>query len=356
MRSLPTLADVARLAGVSTATVSRCLNEPEKVASETRQRVVRSIEELGYTPNFGGKALASRQINTVGAVIPTMDNAIFARGLQAFQEELSSNGLTLLVASSGYDPIREFAQIRALVGRGADGLLLIGRQRPKSSYDFLSRRRIPFVIAWAYRKTRTMSHAGFDNRRAAMQMTERVIAAGHRHIAVIAGVTKGNDRASDRLQGVRDTLNARGLDATTMPVIETHYSLKKGAHALAELMRISPRPTAVICGNDVLAAGAVIQAKKLGLRVPDNVSITGFDNIELASVSEPKLTTVHVPHRRMGKAAAQLLLGMRQEPSKIQSCEFATEIVERDSLGPPPGESQTTLMPPSTTSSTSNAI
>lgn len=331
----PTLEDVARAAGVSTATVSRCLNNPDQVVAGTKERVMLAVEALGYTPNFGGRALASRRTNTVGAVIPTMDNAIFARAMQAFQETLSDVGVTLLVASSGYDYDREAEQIRALAGRGADGLLLIGSARPSATYDFLRRRGTPYVLAWSL--GHTADHfVGFDNKSAAAAMAARVIALGHRDIAMIAGVRAMNDRAAERVDGVRDALQQAGLDPATLPVIEAPYTFEDGSIAFASLMQREPRPTAVICGNDVLAVGAIGRAKALGLRVPEDVSITGFDDIDIAAFVEPALTTVHVPHRRMGVAAAEQLLRLIAGEDADARVEFGTEIVERGSLGVAP--------------------
>src|SRR6056300_579526 len=143
---LPTLADVADLAGVSSATVSRCLNAPDKVGQTTKVKVMSAINELGYSPNFGARALAAKRSNTFGAVIPTMDNAIFARGLQAFQEELHANGITLLVASSQYQAKIEEEQIQTLVTRGADAVLLIGFDRMPSIYEFLKKRDVPALV------------------------------------------------------------------------------------------------------------------------------------------------------------------------------------------------------------------
>lgn len=331
----PTLNDVARMAGVSTATVSRCLNDPERVVTATRERVLQAVEVLGYTPDFSGRALASRRTNTVGAVIPTMENAIFARGIQAFQEALSDAGVTLLAASSGYDPAQEARQIRTLIGRGADGLLLIGSARPASTYEMLRRRGIPYVLAWNLGATDD-HFVGFDNAAAAAQMTEKVIACGHRRIAMIAGITTMNDRAADRLAGVRRALRKAGHDADALPVIEAPYSFEDGSSAFETLMKGHPRPTAVICGNDVLAVGALKRAKALGLRVPDDVSITGFDDIDIASYVEPALTTVHVPHRRMGAAAAQQLLAMIAGRHVEPKISIGVRLVMRESLGPPP--------------------
>ncbi len=335
-KSAPTLHDVARQAGVSTATVSRALNAPGLVTASTRDLVLRTVDELGYTPHFGGRALVSNRFNTMGAVIPTMDNAIFARGLQAFQETLSDAGVTLLVASSGYDTSREFEQIRTLVGRGTDGLMLIGAERPAESYAFLERRGIPYVLTWSYRHDEKTCFVGFDNRRAAGAMAREVIERGHRRIGMIAGITAGNDRASDRVAGVRAALDAAGLSGRDLPIVEETYSLGGGRRACATLLERRPRPTAVICGNDVLAVGAIIQAKALGLRVPGDVSITGFDDIELAEVAEPGLSTVHVPHRRMGQAAARTLLAIRDGITDCTGVELETYLAMRESLGEPP--------------------
>ena len=135
MRSTPTLDDVARKAGVSTATVSRCLNKPERVVKETRDRVLRAVEALGYTPNFGARVMAAKRTFTIGAIIPTMENAIFARGIQAFQEELHRRGYTLLVSSTGYRPGAEEEQVRTLVGRGADGTLRLSGPSRRACVD-----------------------------------------------------------------------------------------------------------------------------------------------------------------------------------------------------------------------------
>jgi len=133
-KASPTLEDVAKAARVSTATISRSINEPDKVAKDTRERIEKAIEALGYTPNFGGRVLASNRSNIVGAVIPTMANAMFASGLQVFQEVLSQSSYNLLVASSGYNTNTELQQIKSLVAQGADGLLLIGSSRPDDTY------------------------------------------------------------------------------------------------------------------------------------------------------------------------------------------------------------------------------
>ena len=331
-RTLPTLDDVARLAGVSTATVSRCVNLPDRVRQSTKNRVEAAIAELGYTPHFGGMALASNRTNTIGAVIPTMDNAIFARGVQVLQEELSLVGITLLVASSLYDPEKEARQIRALLGRGVDGLILIGRERPQETYRLLADRQIPFVLMWTYSEDLTYSQVGFDNHRAAYDMTQHVLKRGHSRIAMIAGTTAGNDRARERVEGVTHAMRNHGLLLAPPMLIETHYSVEHGKLAAQQLFALDEMPTAIICGNDVQAAGALKAAHQAGLRVPQDMSIVGFDDIDLAEAVEPGLTTVHVPHRRMGREAAHLIMRMVRNEQPGESIRISTSIVERASL------------------------
>ncbi len=335
IRPKPSIDDVARLAGVSTATVSRSLNSPDRVRPETLQAVNKAIEELGYMPHFGGRALASNKTNTIGAIIPTMDNAIFALGLQALEERLAAAGKTLLVASSGYDPARESSQIRSMLGRGIDGLMLIGEARPEATYAWLARSEVPTVIAWMFRKNCPYPCVGFDNRAGAVKMAELVLDHGHRRIAMIAGISEGNDRASERIEGVRSALSRQGLELAEGHLIEAGYGFSHAAAAMEALMALNPRPTAVVCGNDVLAVGALLHAKKIGLSVPGDLSIVGYDDIDLAAVVDPPLTTLRVPHRRMGDAAASLLLAMSEPNANAEGIEFETEPVIRGSLGPP---------------------
>lgn len=337
--SIPTLDDVAKAAGVSTATVSRCLNMPGVVAKGTLERVMLSVSDLGYTPNFGARVMAAKRTFTIGAIIPTMENAIFARGIQAFQEELHNRGYTLLVSSTGYQPEVEQEQIRTLVSRGADALLLIGYDRAPEIYDFLEQRNVPALVAWAFSRDRGVPSIGFDNRKSMRLLAEKVIDLGHRDIAFISAVTKGNDRAAERVEGIKDALRDHGRDPAELMIIETPYGIQNGEDALDQLMAAAKRPTVVMCGNDVLAVGALRRAQAIGLRVPEDVSITGFDDMELARIVTPNLTTVQVPHWEMGHKAATELVNVVEKISEGASVELQTSIVMRASLVRPDGQS-----------------
>lgn len=334
LRTAPTLEDVARAAGVSTATVSRCINTPDLVQERTRQRVASAIDDLGYTPNFGARAMAQKRTYTIGAVIPTMENAIFARGIQAFQETLHERGYTLLVASSAYRPEIEDEQIRKLVARGADGLLLIGQDRDDAVYRYLKRRDVSTLIAWTYSEAAPLPCVGFDNRRSMHALANRVIELGHRRIAAISGITDGNDRARLRLEGIRSAMAANGLDPADLTTIETPYAVEAGGRAFDQIMELAHPPSAIMCGNDVLAVGALKRARERRIRVPEEISVTGFDDIELAQIIDPALTTVHVPHREMGRTAAQALICLVERDGEGASVQLETSIRFRASLGP----------------------
>ncbi len=331
-----TLADVARRANVSTATVSRCLNLPDQVASKTRERVLKAVSDLSYAPNFGARALAAKQTNTFGVIIPTMENAVFARGIQAFQEELGMHGKTLLIGSSAYSASLEDEQIRALVAGGADALLLIGYDRTTDIYDFLERRSIPVLVAWSFDKAQTRPAIGFDNVNAMANLARVVIQQGHRKIACITAPFASNDRARGRVDGIRSAMSKMGLNPDDLILTQTPYGIKNGEEAFREILTAAPETTAVICVNDVLAIGALRAAKEMGLKVPEDVSVTGFDDIEIAILADPALTTVHVPHREMGRLAANMLIQMAKQRKNCESVELPTDIKMRRSLGPAP--------------------
>lgn len=293
-----------------------------------------AVEQLRYTPNFGARAIAANRTGIIGAVIPTMENSIFAKGIEAFQRALVAQNNTMVVASSAYDPAQEAKLIRTLVARGADGMLLIGTDREPQTYAFLEERGIPYVISWAF-TDEDRSFVGFDNRKASAQLVTKAIKLGHHSFAYISAKTEGNDRARDRILGAKDAIKSAGLDPTKMRTIETEYAIEIGRLAFDKLATTGPLPSLIICGNDVLAAGAIRGAQVMGLTVPDDISIIGFDDIDLATVMNPPLTTVHVPHREMGKLAAETLLSLIKSPDEQIKIELDTHVVDRGSLAPP---------------------
>jgi LacI family transcriptional regulator len=327
--------DVAAVAGVSGATVSRAINQAGPVSPKLRERIERAITQLGYVPNGAARALASHRTRAIGMIIPTLENANFAIAAEGAQHYLINAGYQMLVASSGYDPKQEWAHIQSLVGHGIDGIILVGAQRSEEVTDYLRSRRLPYVVTWSLADNNTPS-VGFDNSEAARQLAKHLLDLGHRQVGVIAGLTKNNDRAAARLGGIRRAFRERGLEFPRELLIERPYRIAEGQLALRALWTMSPPPTAVICGNDQLAFGALIECYRQGIVVPDQLSIAGFDDLEFASQILPTLTTIHVPAEEIGRRAAAFLVDRLNGLASPMTTEVAVSLVVRGSSGPPP--------------------
>lgn len=332
----PRLADVARLAAVSTATVSRVLNRPGTVTPELRRRVHDAVDTLGYVRHGPARALASRRSNSIGAVVPTIDNAIFARNIQALQARLFESDLTLLLASSDYDYEREQREVQSLVERGIDGMILVGEARARSVYRLLENKRVPYVNTWIYREDSPHPCVGFDNVHAAYQIGSYLIDIGHRNIAMVAGITQGNDRAAARVKGVTTAMAEREIRFAPDCLLEHEYGIAEGRRAASRLLASPNRPTAIVCGNDVLALGVLFECRARGVHVPRDISITGFDDLDLAANIDPPLTTIRVPAAEMGRRAAEYLLARLEETPMPEKTELQAALVVRETTAPPP--------------------
>lgn len=333
----PTLSDIARLAGVSTATVSRVINGTGHVSPPLRERILHEIEATGYVPHGPAQALASERTSTVGAIIPTLSNAIFATGLQAFEQRLDEAGYTLLIAISEYDPDHALRHARSLARRGVDGMMLIGQSFPDEIFELARARDLPYVTTWSFNADGPHPAVGFDNRRAAYRLTRYLLEIGHRDIAMIAGVSADNDRAADRIAGVQAAL--ADWDVTLRPkwLVERAYEVADGREAARLLMSQTDRPTAIVCGNDVLAMGALFECQAMGLDLPRDVSIAGFDDLPLAAHLSPPLTTMAVPSEQMGRFAAEYLLARFAGAQVADRKELEVGLVVRETTAPPRG-------------------
>ncbi|WP_180958437.1 LacI family DNA-binding transcriptional regulator [Vibrio sp. vnigr-6D03] len=333
----PTLGDVAKAAGVSTATVSRALNQPHQVKETLRARIEDEINRLGYVRDGAARALASNKKRMIGAIIPTIDNAIFASGINALERRLYEEGYTLMLAVSNYDPKHELKQVRDIMEQGVDGLLLVGNDHAPETYSILKQHNQIFANLWALDRTSPHPCVGFDNFTAAQQVTEYLLNQGHTRFGLISGITKGNDRATARLEGAKESLKKAGIFLQPQDVVECRYDIWEGRNACRHLLGRPEleRPTALICGNDVLAFGCLTECDKLGISVPTQVSITGFDDLPLCEHLSPSLTTIRVPSRMMGERAADFILDQISGRESATHIEVPTQLVVRESTSVP---------------------
>jgi len=330
------LSDVARAAKVSTATVSRALTLPHKVKPATLARVKQAVQALGYVAHGAARALASRRTRTIGAVIPTLDNAIFANTTHALQKALDETGYTLLLACHEFNSEAEVRLTHALIERGIDGLVLLGTMHAPQVFQMISSHELPYVLTWALDPGGRHPCVGFDNRAAAIRLANYLLDLGHREFAMIAGITENNERASERLDGVREAIRLRGGRLPAGRIVHKPFTLSAGRDGLREVAAAGGMPTAVICGNDVLAIGAMAECNTRGIAVPRDISITGFDDMEIASIMNPGLTTVHFPTTELGVEAANYLLSRLAGDSVAPRRELPVELVVRGTTAPPP--------------------
>lgn len=333
------LSDVAALAGVSPATASRVLNRPEKVGREMRERVQAAAATLGYVRDAAARALASRRSRTIGAVVPTLDNPIFATGVQGLESRANERGYSLVVASSDYRIDKELRQATMLLERGIEGLMLMGTEHHPSLYALMKTRGVPHVNSWVNEGDAEHPCIGFDNVEAATRLTSYLLDLGHRRFAMIAGMAAGNDRAAARVEGVRAALAADGLVLEEGRFIEIPYGVREGRDGLRAVLAgdAATRPTAVICGNDLLAFGAMFEAAAMGVDVPGDLSVVGFDDTELSSHIPPGLTTMHVPSVEMGELAADYLVNRIEDQPVRHRTRVEVRLVVRGSTAPPRG-------------------
>lgn len=330
------LDDVARVAGVSLATASRALSAPHMLKPATLARVLDAARLLGYLPHGAARALASRRTHSVGAVIPTLDNAIFASSTQALQRELGAHDYRLLLGSHEYDSAREVQVTRALLERGVDGLVLVGTDHSPELYQLLAGFGSPYVLTWSLDESGHHPCVGFNNREVGARVARYLYDLGHREFGMISGFTAHNDRARDRIVGVREALSARGVALRPERVVETSFSVQSGREALHAMLDSASAPTAVICGNDILAQGALIEAHALGIDVPRALSLTGVDDMELSAHLPPGLTTMRIPTLEIGRRAAQHILARLAGEEVEKRVELPVELVVRGSTAPAP--------------------
>ncbi|MEL6959636.1 MAG: substrate-binding domain-containing protein [Pseudomonadota bacterium] len=298
---------VAKAARVSPSTVSRSFNHPELVKASTRKKIDHAVRRLGYIRNRAAQTIHGIRSGTVGLIVPTVDHAIFAELIQSFSEAIEDMGFTILLASHGYDLQREYVLIRKMLEHRVDGMALIGTEHVAETYGLLESQKVPTVLLWNYAEASTLPSIGSDNFRAGYLIGRHIGQLGHTRVAGIFPPLAGNDRAAQRRKGVEAALSEVGVHIPDTWDLQTPYSVGAAKDAVSAMVAEAERPTALICGNDVLAWGALHALSKAGLAVPAEMSVVGIGDFKGSRDFEPALTTVRIPARQIGaKAAARI--------------------------------------------------
>jgi len=331
-RKKVTLEDVAKAAGVSLGTASKALSSPEKVKTATLKKVLSEVSRMGYMRNGVARSLASRKTWRVAVVYPTLKNPMFSNSIDSLQQGLMEMGYQLVIGSHEYNQKREVKVLQALIESAVDGVILVGTDHDNAVFQMLEMFDIPYLMMWSTDETNYPHIVGFSNRQAAYEIAMHVIAKGHRKVAVCGGPTKGNERSRQRRAGVIEALEQANITIKPEWIIETPFSLDGGREAIKRLLEAGELPTVLICGTDLHAIGAMHQCQLNSINVPARLSITGFDDIEFAGVMTPSLTTVRVPIHDIGVEAARTIVAIIDNELAVETLEFETRIIERDSL------------------------
>ncbi|MGY1602958.1 LacI family DNA-binding transcriptional regulator [Geodermatophilus sp. SYSU D00815] len=334
----PTSWTVARAAGVSQSTVSRALRGDPRVREETRRRVDAAARRLGYVPNSLAAGLVSRSTRTVAVVVSDLANPFFPALLTPVYDELQLMGYRVVLFTERTDIPTGQESLRRLLDRSIDGVLVTTATLDSRFAAELQQRGLPTVLLNRYIDGMDVDRVISDNRGGAVIGGRHLIELGHRRIAVIRG--PGNTSTSrDRLAGLEDAFAEAGVPLDPGLVREGTYSHQSGYQYTRELLRLPDPPTAIACGNDVVAFGAIDAALSLGVRVPEDVSILGFDDIPMASWEVFQLSTLRQPIGDMARAAARMLAERIESPTDIgpgREKIFATSLVRRTTVDKPP--------------------
>lgn len=328
----PDIVAVAKAAGVSISTVSRSFNHPELLKPATRKKIDRAVQRVGYIRNRAAQVMHGRRTATIGLVVPTIDNAIFAELIQSFSGELDANGFTMLIASHGFDLDREYQMLRKLMEHRVDGIAVIGLEHSEASYKLIEQQELPAVAIWNYAQSARLPCVGVQNLKAGDMAAQHLLDLGHRKIGLIFPETKGNDRAKDRLLGATEALEKAGVKVPSDWRLEAPYNIAEAKRASATMLQHANRPSAILCGNDIIAQGVLFAAHNIGLKVPHDLSVMGIGDFKGSAEFEPSISTIRIPAKQIGIVAAKLILDtVANLPDNPNAIECDLFVAARDS-------------------------
>jgi len=331
------MVDVATEAGVSSGTVSRVINQDIHVRPETRERVLEVMQRLGYVANRQARSLAGGKTNIIGVSVPDLGTGYIGEIIRGIDMELGFTGLDLILYTTHRTASKESNYVANLAEGMVDGLLLVLPRSPADYVETLTRRRFPFVLIDHQGTGKECPAVGATNWQGAYNATEYLIRLGHTRIGFIAG-SMDLGCAQDRLAGYRSALQTHHIPEVPELQYAGEFFQPDGYAGAEAFFELAEPPTAIFASNDVMAMGVMDAVRNRGLRVPDDVSVVGFDNVPQSAVVFPPMTTVQQPLEQMGRVATQMLLGILSKPEKhVGRIELPTELVVRSSTSSPRG-------------------
>jgi len=332
------IADVARIAGVSTATVSRVLAHPDKVRQKTRDTVLEAVRRCGYTPNSVARNLRKRRTMTVLVVVPNLANPVFAQILRGIDDELTQSDYGLVIGNLDNCEEREARYVELALSRQVDGVILMNGRIPESDKRTMREAGLPMVAMCAAIADDKIPNVVVQDREASRAAVAYLVDLGHRRFGYIAGPAS-NIIAAERLAGFLQGFKEAGLSESAFVKWEGRFVFSAGVAAAEAFLTLKDRPTAIYASCDESAIGFIKVVRAAGVRVPEDVSVIGFDGIEFADYVEPTLTTFRQPLHELGRKGASILMKMihKQMQPEDWSVRLPLELLERDTTCPPSG-------------------
>jgi len=330
-----TIVDVAAEAGVSFGTVSRVINNDKHVRNETRERVLNAMQQLGFVANRQARSLAGGKTNSVGVLVPDLGTGYIGEIIRGIDAELSLSGIDLILYTTHRTASKEANFVANLATGMVDGLLLVLPRNPADFIGNLTQRNFPFVLIDHQGIGKNCPAVGATNWQGGFTATEYLIKLGHQRIGFITG-WMDLGCAMDRLEGYRSALRTYHIPEKLELIYKGTFFQPDGFAGTSAMLDLPEPPTAIFASNDVMAMGAMDAIRDRGLRVPEDVSVIGFDDIPQASLVRPTLTTINQPLEKMGRVATQMLLDLLHNPAKeAERIELPTQLVVRDSCSAP---------------------
>jgi len=328
---------VAKKAGVSKATVSRVINGTAHVIPETAKRVREAIQELDFYPDVNARTLGSGRSRLYGLIISDITNPYFPELVKAFEDIALEHGQDVLISNTDYDPARMESCVIRMLQRKVDGVAVMTSEMEERLLRTLTKRQIPTVFMDTATGVRGAAVVSVDYPEGVTQAMKHLFALGHRKIAFISGPLSLGSAKTRAKTFVRE-LQSHGLAVEPTWNQESDHRVEGGHHAMQRILRGGERPTAVLCSNDLTAIGAMGAIHESGLEIPADISVVGFDDIQLSAYTQPALTTVHVPRRELAATAFRSLFQDQTAAKKNQKREFLIEprLIVRQSTGPAP--------------------
>lgn len=333
---MSTIQDVARLAGVSTMTVSRVVNNSGYISQATRERVEQAIAQLGYVPNALARSLRFKRTKTLGLILSDITNPFFTTIARGVEDLAREHGFSVIFCNTDEDQGEEAEYISVLLQRQVDGVLLVPASADSASIAQLRARAVPVVVL-----DRRVEHAQADavrcdSEQGAYQLIQHLLGLGHRYIAILSG-PPGVSTAAERLAGYRRALDEAGIPIAAQQVAYGEYTIEAGYWAAQQILSSAPAPTALFAANNLMALGAFRAARELGIQIPADLSLVTFDDLPQSLVMEAFFTVIAQPAYEIGQRAAELLLArLGGAESPPQTLLLPTELIVRRSSAPPP--------------------